>query len=58
MNTRLGEWYPEHIMSYNQYRGDKTVHFLYFEDLKKVKKQFSKRFAINCIFIYIVRIKQ
>ena len=38
MNSRLGEWYPEHIMSYNKYRGDKTVHFLYFEDLKKVRK--------------------
>ena len=37
VSDKPGDWYPEHILSWYQHRDNKTVYFLYYEDMKKVK---------------------
>ena len=36
MHSKPGEWYPEHILSWYKHLDDKSMHLVYFEDLKKV----------------------
>lgn len=37
MNMKPGEWYPEYLLSWYPHRDNKTVYFVAYEDLKKVK---------------------
>ena len=37
MNVKDEEWYPEHILSWYPHRDNKSVYFVAYEDLKKVK---------------------
>ena len=37
VSDKPGDWYPEHILSWYHHRDNKTVYFLYYEDMKKVK---------------------
>lgn len=40
MHSKPGEWYPENILSWYKHKDNKTVKFVYFEDLKKVSEQY------------------
>ena len=36
MNSKPGEWYPEHILEWYKHKDYKNIRFLRYEDLKKV----------------------
>ena len=36
MCDKPGDWYPDHILSWYQYRDNKNVYFIFYEDMKKV----------------------
>ena len=47
MVNKPGEWYPEHILSWYPHRDNKTVYFVFYEDMKKVSRT-SKELKCYC----------